>query len=171
MEGTVYQFRALCFGLSTAPQVFTRVFAAVSASGHSHGIRLIRYLHDWLVLASSEREAKQAVQLLLSLCHTLGIVINEKKSDLVASQTAKYLGVTIDTEAGKVFPSMARVEKFLTVAESFLFHGRSLGSALAGDPQSPGFSRAAGSSWSPSDARSVVASQGALVPRVRPSLS
>ena len=30
-EGTVYQFRALCFGLSTAPQVFTRVFAAVSA--------------------------------------------------------------------------------------------------------------------------------------------
>ena len=28
-EGTVYQFKALCFGLSTAPQVFTRVFAAV----------------------------------------------------------------------------------------------------------------------------------------------
>ena len=30
-NGTVYQFKALCFGLSTAPQVFTRVFAAVSA--------------------------------------------------------------------------------------------------------------------------------------------
>ena len=29
-EGTVYQFRALCFGLSTAPQVFT----AVSAWAH-----------------------------------------------------------------------------------------------------------------------------------------
>ena len=36
-----------------------------------------------------------------------------------ALQTAKYLGMTIDTEAGKVFPSLARVEKFLTVAESF----------------------------------------------------
>ena len=72
-----------------------------------------------MVLASSEREAKQAVQSLLSLCRTLGIVINEKKSDLVPSQTAKYLGMTIDTEAGKVFPSLARVEKFLTVAESF----------------------------------------------------
>ena len=45
-EGTVYQFRALCFGLSTAPQVFTRVFAAVSAWAHSHGIRLLRYLDD-----------------------------------------------------------------------------------------------------------------------------
>ena len=118
-EGTVYQFRALCFGLSTAPQVFTRVFAAVSAWAHTRGIRLLRYLDDWLVLSSSEREAKQAVQSLLSLCHTLGIVINEKKSDLVPSQTAKYLGMTIDAEAGKVFPSLARVEKFLTVAESF----------------------------------------------------
>ena len=118
-EGTVYQFRALCFGLSTTPQVFTRVFAVVSAWAHSHGIRLLRYLDDWLVHSSSEREAKQAVQSLLSLCRTLGIVINEKKSDLVPSQTAKYLGMTIDTEAGKAFPSLARVEKFLTVAESF----------------------------------------------------
>ena len=46
-------------------------------------------------------------------------MINKKKSDLVPSQTAKYLGMTIDTEADKVFPSLARVEKFLTVAESF----------------------------------------------------
>ena len=52
-------------------------------------------------------------------CRTLGIVINEKKSDLVPSQSAKYLGMTIDTGAGKVFPSLARVEKFLTVAERF----------------------------------------------------
>ena len=87
--------------------------------GHTHGIRLLRYLDDCLVLSSSEREAKQAVQSLLSLCHTLGIVINEKKLDLVPSQTAKYLGMTIDTEAGKVFPSLAQAEKFLTVVESF----------------------------------------------------
>ena len=118
-EGTVYQFKALCFGLSAAPQVFTRVFAAVSAWAHSRGIRLLRYLDDWLVLSSSEKKAKQSVQALLSICHTLGIVINEKKSDLVPSQAAKYLGMTIDTGAGKVFPSLARVKKFLSVAERF----------------------------------------------------
>ena len=118
-EGTVYQLKALCFGLSTAPQVFTRVFVAVSAWAHSRGIRLLRYLDDWLVLSSSEKKARQAVQSLLSLCHTLGIVINEKKSDLVPSQAAKYLDMTIDTDAGKVFPSLARVEKFLSVVERF----------------------------------------------------
>ena len=85
--GVVYQFKALCFGLSTAPQVFTRVFAVVSAWDHSHGIRLLRYLDDWLVLASSEAMAKKNVQDLLLLCHSLGIVINEEKSNLVPSQT------------------------------------------------------------------------------------
>ena len=64
-------------------------------------------------------EAKESIRELLSLCRTLGIVINEKKSDLVPSQSAKYLGMTIDTGAGRVFPSLARVEKFLTVAERF----------------------------------------------------
>ena len=118
-EGTVYQFKALCFDLSTAPQVFARVFATVSAWAHARGIRLLRYLDDWLVLSSSEKKAKESIRELLSLCRTLGIVINEKKSDLVPSQSAKYLGMTIDTGAGKVFPSLARVEKFLAVAERF----------------------------------------------------
>ena len=36
---------------------------------------------------------------------------------------------------------------------------------------SPGFARAAGSSRSPSDAHFTVASEGALVPQVRPSLT
>ena len=79
----------------------------------------VRYLDDWLVLASSEMEAKKNVQDLLSLCLSLGIVINEKKSDLVPSQTANYLGMTIDTGAARIFPSLAWVEKFLSVAETF----------------------------------------------------
>ena len=42
----VYQFKALCFRLSTAPQVFTRVFATVSGWAHFRGICLLRYLDD-----------------------------------------------------------------------------------------------------------------------------
>ena len=167
-EGTVYEFQALCFRLSTAPQVFTRVFAAVSAWAHSHGIRLLRYLDDWLILASSEREAKQSVQSLLLLCHTLGIVINKKKSDLVPSWTAKYLGMTIDTEAGKVFLFLARVEKFLTVAESFCTMDAPPAQLWQVGPRTPGFARAAGPSRSPSDAHFTAAYQGALVPQALP---
>ena len=102
------------------PQVFTRVFAAVSEWAHTLRIRLLRYLDDWLVLASSEAKARQHVQELLLLCHDLGIVVNEKKSDLVPSRSASYLGMTIDTVAGKVSPSRARVEKFLCLAGNFV---------------------------------------------------
>ena len=52
-----------------------------------------------------------------------------------------------------------------------LCHGRSPSSALAGDPRSPGFARAAGSSRSSSDTLLAVAYEDALVPRVRPSLA
>ena len=48
-RGQVYQFTALCFGLSTAPQVFSRVMAPASAILHSWGICMRRYLDDWLV--------------------------------------------------------------------------------------------------------------------------
>ena len=36
----VFQFKALCFGLSTPPQVFTRVMAPVSAILHCLGVRM-----------------------------------------------------------------------------------------------------------------------------------
>ena len=170
-EGTVYQFKALCFGLSTAPQVFTRVFAAVSAWAHACGIRLLRYLDDWLVLSSSEKKAKESIRELLSLCHTLGIVINEKKSDLVPSQSAKYLGMTINTGAGKVFPSLARVGEVPYGSGEILFHAISPSLALAGDLGSPGFAGAVGTSRSTSNALLAVASEVPVVPRVRTSLA
>ena len=73
-NGQVFQFRALCFGLSTAPQVFTRVMAPVSAILHGMGFRILRYLDDWLVLTSSRVEALLARDKVLSFCHQLGIV-------------------------------------------------------------------------------------------------
>ena len=50
-------------------------------------------------------------------------------------------------------------------------YGISPCSALAGDPRSPSFARAPGSSRSSSDALIAVAAEDALVPRVRPSLA
>ena len=166
-EGTVYQFRALCFGLSTAPQVFTRVFAAVSAWAHSPGIRLLRYLDDWLVLSSSEKKAKQAVQSLLSLCHTLGIVINEK-SDLADCEVPLY---EHRYRCRQGFSVSGASREIPIGSGEILYYGISPGSVLVGDPWSPVFARATGSSRSSSDALIAVASEDALVPRVRPSLA
>ena len=101
---TVYRFKSLCFGLSTAPQVFTRVFAAVSSWAHSRGVRLLRYLDDWLILSSSETKTRQHVDQLLTLCRSHGIVINTEKSNLSLSRSVKYLGMIIDTVSAEHSP-------------------------------------------------------------------
>ena len=53
LKGCVHQFRALCFGLSTAPQVFTRVLTLVPEWEPRRGMLLLRYLDDWLIIAES----------------------------------------------------------------------------------------------------------------------
>ena len=117
--GSVYQFKALCFGLSTAPQVFTRVMAPVSAILHSLGIRIRRYLDDWLVQSSSRESLLRDLQTVLSLCHELGIVINPLKSNLVPSQVVQHLGVVIDSTSFRASPSVERVTRLQSTAVAF----------------------------------------------------
>ena len=74
--GQVYQFKALCFGLSTAPQVFTRVMALVSTSLHRAGIRIRRYLDNWLIQVASRSQVLIVLDAVLQLCHSLGIIVN-----------------------------------------------------------------------------------------------
>ena len=93
----VYQFWALCFSLSTAPQVFTKVFALVSEWAHRRDMRLLHYLDDWLVVAELRDLLLQHQDLLLQLCDDLGIVMNWEKSDLQPFTRLQYLGMLIDT--------------------------------------------------------------------------
>ena len=119
-QGNVYQFSALCFGLSTAPQVFTRVMATVSAILHSWGICMRRYLDDWLVQSSSRDTLLHDLQVVLDLCRELGIVVNPAKSHLVPSQVVQYLGVVIDSQSFRASPSSERAAMLRLTADVIL---------------------------------------------------
>ena len=96
-------FRLERYGLPVQSPMFravnrpARVFAAVSSWAHSRGVRLLRYLDDWLILSSSETKTRHHVDQLLTLCRSLGIVIKTEKSDLSPSRSVEYLGMVIDT--------------------------------------------------------------------------
>ena len=119
-HGRTYQFKALCFGLSTAPQVFTRVMAPVSAILHSLGICMRRYLDDWLVQASSREALLRDLGIVLSLCCELGIVINPEKSNFSPSRVVQYLGVVIDARTFMASPSPDRVSRLRSTSGEFL---------------------------------------------------
>ena len=119
-QGTIYQFRVLCFGLATAPQVFTKVMAPVSAWAHRLGIPLRRYLDDLLISGPSEASCIENTRALLQLCSRVGIWVNFAKSDLSPSQRKQFLGMVLDTVGALVFPSPDRVSRFQVVARQFL---------------------------------------------------
>ena len=120
VEGMTYQFRVLCFGLTTAPQVFTRIMAPVSAILHKYGVRMLRYLDDWLILASSELACLQSRDRLLTVCTELGIQVNLTKSSLVPTQSLVYLGMEIRSLPFIARPTPARVSNLLRLIEEFL---------------------------------------------------
>ena len=78
-------------GLKTAPQVFTRLIAPISAILHRYGIRMLRYLDDWLILAESRTACLQARDRLLPVCEELRLQVNFKKSSLIPSQDMTYM--------------------------------------------------------------------------------
>ncbi|KAK7113991.1 hypothetical protein V1264_000131 [Littorina saxatilis] len=116
----IYQFRALPFGLSLAPWIFTMVVRQVCALVRSQGIRLRAYLDDWLIMNQSQSGCSQDTLTVLRESNWLGFSINRVKSELAPSQTFTYLGMSFDTVAWTVQPSQRRVDKLQAQIRSTL---------------------------------------------------
>ena len=100
-----YQFKALSFGLSTAPMEFTVVAKEVKFLALQRGIRIHQYLDDWLVRARSHQICLQHTRTLTSLCQELGWLVNREKSELEPKQVFDFVGYQFDLREGKVRPT------------------------------------------------------------------
>lgn len=109
-SGVVYQFRALPFGLSLAPLIFTKVTRELAALVRAEGVRLKLYLDDWLTLAATQSLCRTHSRLVMDWTSELGFLINHSKSDLHPSQSFVYLGMSFDTVAYTVAPTSARLD-------------------------------------------------------------
>ena len=105
-----YQFRALPFGLSTAPMEFTAVVKEVKLMAQSRGIRIHQYLDDWLIRAPTKESCHQGTQSLLALCQELGWMVNMQKSELEPQQVFDFVGYQYDLLNGLVRPTQNRWE-------------------------------------------------------------
>ena len=87
---------------------------------HRHGVRMLRYLDDWLILASSEIACLQSRDRLLAVCTELGIQVNLTKSSLVPSQSIVYLGMEILSLPFIARPTPTRADNLIRLIEEFL---------------------------------------------------
>ena len=102
--GQVYQFKVLCFGFSIASQVFTRVMAPVLTFLHHAGIRIRRYLDDWLIQAASQFSGSASVGCSSPVVSFSG---NRRQLGEVASGTCAAYDISWRSSGLSVFQSFA----------------------------------------------------------------
>ena len=101
-KGVTYQFQCLPFGLSCAPRTFTKLMKPVVGFLRERGVQLIIYLDDLLIFGDCWKTLVSQLVLIKDLFQALGLIINEKKSQLEPSQQIIYLGLAISTTAMQV---------------------------------------------------------------------
>ena len=120
VQGHTYQFKALPFGLSTAPLEFTVVAKEVKLVAMHKGIRIHQYLDDWLVRARSHHVCLQHTKDLVRMCQDLGWLVNLEKSELESKQVFDFVGYQFDIRSGRVRPTMDRWQTLRTKIQTLL---------------------------------------------------
>jgi len=115
-----YEFSCLPFGYSLAPRVFTKIFKPITSHLRRNGLRIVIFLDDILLTASSVQECKEHLTLLRKLIEDLGFVINEEKSRLKPDTRIHFLGFIIDSVLMKVFLPENKIQKIVSACENML---------------------------------------------------
>ena len=120
LRGRVFQFKALPFGLSTSPFVFTRLMIVIATFLRRRAITLHPYLDDWLARNQNRQKLLEHRQFILSLINSLGLIISYEKSDLVPAQVFTFIGMEFLTHINIVRVPQTRQMKILDSVRMFL---------------------------------------------------
>ena len=101
IQDKTYQFKALPFGLSTAPMEFTVIAKEVKWLAIRRGIRTHQYLDDWLVRATSHQACLQHTQTLVTLCREIGLVSERGKIRAGTQTSFQFRRLPVRLERGQ----------------------------------------------------------------------
>ncbi|XP_069122369.1 uncharacterized protein [Argopecten irradians] len=119
-NGKVFQFRAMPFGLTTAPLVFTKLLQVVVGFLHSRGIDVHIYFDDSLMLHLVRESLVQNTRLVLKLLLKVGFIPSREKSEVSPSRDFVFLGNRFNTVQGIALPPLEKFEKARDLALTFI---------------------------------------------------
>lgn len=115
----LFQFRALPFGLNTAPLVFTRLMNVITSYLHRQNLALYPYLDDWLIRNAEYLSTLHDVQSCLRVIISVGLIPNWKKSDLIPSQSFVFIGMEFLTAQNIVRLPRERLDSLIETVSLF----------------------------------------------------
>lgn len=125
-NGSVFEFQALPFGLSTAPYIFTKIMRPVTTALRESGFESVVYLDDFLILSPTKDHCRSNVQAHINQLSSLGFIINFNKSVLDPSTSIKYLGFIFDSVHQTLAIPNERRLRLLSMIAEFAQRRRSL---------------------------------------------
>lgn len=108
-DGKQYQFRRMPFGLKTAPSTFQRFMETHLAPYLSYAFC---FIDDILVTAETRQQLRQRVTRIRKKLRTIGVEINEEKSELEATELL-FVGLWITRTT--VGPDQAKVAELMQI--------------------------------------------------------
>ena len=112
----------MMFGLKTAPRIASLLLDVVSSALTDAGVQHVRYLDDFLVVASSEERAWASAHVAARVLMRFGLTLSPGKVEGPA-QRLEFLGVVVDSVRRTLEISDERRAELLSLLQSF--HRRS----------------------------------------------
>ena len=119
LKGRVFHFRALPFGLSTSPYIFTLLMTVIATYLRRRAIILHPYLDDWLSRNQSRLILLEHRHFIIQLITSLGLIFNQEKSDLIPTQMFTFIGIEFLTHMNIVRVPQARLQILLETVKKF----------------------------------------------------
>ena len=122
-NGVLYKFVCVCFGIKSAPFLFTKLLKPVYARFREQKIRCFYYIDDSLNMDKEMAVCQSNTKMMLHSLESLGYTVNYKKSVLVPTQRIIFFGFILDSVQFKIFLTEEKVQKIKTKAQSLLNTG------------------------------------------------
>ena len=119
-EGTRYCFKALVFGLSCAPRIFTKLLKVPLSYLRLQGVKCSAWLDDILFIGHSSSSSSNDLSISISLLESLGFIIKPSKSQLTPSQSISHVGFLWDSVSFSVSVPNEKVEALKSLCDSAL---------------------------------------------------
>ena len=113
VDGVVYQFRTLPFGLNVAPRIFTLILKPVLARLRAQGVCVQGYLDDWINRGLSPPQTKLHSGMIIQLLTELGWIINWDKCILDPTQVFVFVGLLFNLRIARVSPGQKGLDSLL----------------------------------------------------------
>ena len=122
-NGVLYKFICVCFGIKSAPFLFTKLLKPLYARFRQQKMRCFYYIDDLLNMDKEKAVCQNNTETMLESLESVGYTVNYKKSVLVPTQKIVFFGFILDSVQFKVFLTDEKIQKIIAKAQSLLETG------------------------------------------------